>query len=78
VSMANGQEGSVCDELGARDRRHAPPRPVTDVLPTGHESMRLQRYTEGIWATGRRWGRSQARPGLEAGCLDSIRGSDRA
>jgi len=25
VSMANGQAGSVCDELGARDRRHAPP-----------------------------------------------------
>jgi len=25
VSMANGQAGSVCDELGARDRRHALP-----------------------------------------------------
>ena len=25
MSMANGQAGSVCDELGARDRRHAPP-----------------------------------------------------
>ena len=25
VSMTNGQAGSVCDELGARVRRHAPP-----------------------------------------------------
>ena len=25
MSMANGQADSVCDELGARDKRHAPP-----------------------------------------------------
>ena len=31
----------------------------------------------GIWATGRRWGRSQAWLGVEAGSLDSIRESDR-
>jgi len=33
----------------------------------GMDVMRLQRYAEGItiWATGRRWGRSQARLGRE-------------
>ena len=45
MSMANGQAGPAWDELGARDRRHAP--------------------VGGIWATGRRWGRSQARLGPE-------------
>jgi len=30
----------------------------------GLDVMRLQRYVGGIWATGRSWGRSQARPGL--------------
>ena len=40
----------------------------------GIDVMRLQRYAEGIRATGRRWRRSQAR----TGSLDSIRKSDRA
>ena len=31
----------------------------------GIDVMRLQRYAKDIWATGRRWGRSQARPGRE-------------
>jgi len=53
VSIAAGQAGSVGDELGARDRRHAPPVISWGHLGHGHKMGKIAGTARsGSWTSG--------------------------